>query len=141
MMHANKLFHRLALVCTLTLFTWLAPAAAQTDDAVFELRTYVSTPGKLDALLSRFRDHTMRIFEKHGMTNVGYWVPTDPERADNTLVYLLRHESREQADASWRAFVSDPEWQQVAEESNANGPILDNIERVFMQATDFSPME
>lgn len=140
MMHTIKLLQRLCLVCTLALFPFLAPASAQTGDAVFELRTYTSTPGNLDALLTRFRDHTMRIFEKHGMTNVGYWVPTDPERSDDTLIYLLRHESREQADASWQAFVSDPEWQEVAEESNANGPILDNIERVFMQATDFSPM-
>ncbi|MEX1197616.1 MAG: NIPSNAP family protein [Pseudohongiellaceae bacterium] len=140
MNHTTRLFHRLGLVCALTLLLLPGSTLAQTEDEVFELRTYTSTPGNLDALLSRFRDHTMRIFEKHGMTNVGYWVPTDPELADDTLIYVLRHESRARADAAWQAFVSDPEWQEVAEESNANGPILDNVERVFMQATDFSPM-
>lgn len=139
-MHTTSLFQRLILVLTLTLFPFL-PASAQTEEGpVFEFRIYTSTPGNLEALLTRFRDHTMRIFEKHGMTNVGYWIPTDPDRAENTLIYLLRHESRPKADASWEAFVNDPEWQQVAEESNANGQILDNIERMFMKPTDFSPM-
>jgi hypothetical protein len=142
MIPATALLHRLALVATLALFPFLAPASAQTDEStVFELRTYTATPGNLDALLARFRDHTMRIFAKHGMTNIGYWVPTEGERAGNTLIYLLQHDSREQANASWQAFVSDPEWREVAEESNVNGPILDNVERVFLQTTDFSPLQ
>lgn len=146
-MYSTRLFRCLFLVFTLAPLALLTPASAQTDEnvvtddgPVFEFRTYTATPDNLDALLTRFRDHTMRLFEKHGMTNVGYWIPTDSELAENTLVYLLRHESREQADASWEAFLTDPEWQEVAEESNADGPILENIERLFMKATDFSPM-
>jgi len=118
-----------------------ALAQAQMDDGpVYELRTYTATPGNLDNLLTRFRDHTMRIFEKHGMTNVAYWVPLDPELADDTLIYILRHDSMSAAQASWRAFGSDPEWQEVNEASNRNGPILDSVVRQYMTMTDFSPM-
>jgi len=114
---------------------------AQSSDKVFELRVYTATPGNLANLQARFRDHTLQIFEKHGMTNVGYWSPTEPDKAENTLIYLLAHASREAADASWRAFGQDPEWQAVAETSNANGPILAGVERTWMKATDFSPMQ
>lgn len=92
-------------------------------------------------LQARFRDHTLRIFENHGMTNVGYWSPTDPGKAENTLIYLLAHVSREAANASWRAFGQDPEWQAVADASNANGSILAGVERTWMKATDFSPIK
>ncbi len=114
---------------------------AQNSEKVFELRTYTATPGNLDKLLTRFRDHTMRIFEKHGMTNIAYWVPTDESESSNTLVYILSHESREQADKSWQAFSQDPEWQKVNEESNANGAILAGVVRKYMTTTDFSPMK
>ncbi|MBL4819736.1 MAG: NIPSNAP family protein [Gammaproteobacteria bacterium] len=114
---------------------------AQNSGKVFELRIYTATPGNLANLHARFRDHTLRIFEKHGMTNVGYWSPTDPDRAENTLIYLLAHDNREAADASWRAFSEDPEWQAVAEASNANGSILAGVERTWLTATDFSPMK
>ena len=114
---------------------------AQGSDKVFELRMYTATPGNLANLQARFRDHTLRIFEKHGMTNIGYWSPTDPELAENTLIYLLAHDRREAANASWRAFGQDSEWQSVAEASNANGPILAGVERTWMKATDFSPMK
>lgn len=114
---------------------------AQMDDGpVYELRTYTATPGNLDNLLSRFRDHTMRIFEKHGMTNVAYWVPLDPELADDTLIYILKHDSMAAAQASWQAFGADPEWHEVNEASNRNGPILDSVVRQYMTMTDFSPM-
>ena len=116
-------------------------ALAQNNEKVFELRTYTATAGNLDKLLTRFRDHTMRIFEKHGMTNIAYWVPTDESESGNTLVYILSHESREQADRSWQAFSQDPEWQKVNEESNANGAILESVVRKYMTTTDFSPMK
>lgn len=116
------------------------PVYAQ-EGPVFELRTYKATPGNIENLLARFRDHTMRIFEKHGMTNVGYWVPTDPEEAKDTLVYLLKHDSMAAATASWRAFATDPEWATVNEESNRNGAILDSVARKYMTATDFSQMK
>lgn len=116
-------------------------ASAQADDPVFELRVYTATQGNLGAVLTRFHDHTLRLFEKHGMTNVGYWVPTEGEQAEDTLIYVLRHASRAAAEQSWQAFLNDPEWQEVAVSSNANGAILANIERTFMKATPFSPMK
>jgi len=116
-------------------------SAAAQDQKVYELRTYTATPGNLGNLNARFRDHTIRIFRKHGMEIVGFWVPTDPELADDTLIYVLEHESRTAADASWRAFGQDPEWSEVAAASNANGQILANVERQYMQATDYSPLQ
>ncbi len=108
---------------------------------LYELRIYTSTPGNLDNLNARFRDHTLRIFEKHGMENIGYWTPISEEERDDTLVYIIAHDSQEAADASWDAFIQDPEWAEVAEASNANGQILAGIERKFMVATDYSPMQ
>ena len=107
---------------------------------VFEIRTYHTFPGRLDALHKRFREHTRRIFEKHGMTNIGYWVPQDSPAHENTLVYIVSHASREQAKANWAAFVADPEWKKVAEDSQKDGKIIDRIESVFMDATDYSPI-
>jgi hypothetical protein len=118
-----------------------APAQAQSDGVVFELRTYKATPGNFENLLNRFRNHTMALFEKHGMVNVGYWIPTDPAEAGDTLIYILRHESQEAATASWRAFATDPEWARVNEESNRDGSILQGVERKFMTAADFSQMK
>lgn len=114
---------------------------AQNSGKVFELRTYTATEGNLDKLHARFRNHTTRIFNKHGMEVVGYWSPTSEEERDDTLVYILEHESQEAANASWRAFGQDPEWARVAEESNADGQILGGIERKYMTATDYSPMQ
>jgi len=108
---------------------------------VFELRTYTSPEGRLDDLLARFRDDTMRIFEKHGMENVGYFVPTDAPASANTLVYILAHDSRDAATKSWEAFRADPEWKAVTERTQANGPIVSNVVSVFLEATDFSPMK
>jgi hypothetical protein len=108
---------------------------------VFELRTYTSPEGRLDDLLARFRDDTMRIFEKHGMENVGYFVPTDAPASANTLVYILAHDSRDAATKSWEAFRADPEWKAVTERTQANGTIVSNVVSVFLEATDFSPMK
>jgi len=108
---------------------------------VFEIRTYYTLPGRLEALQTRFRDHTRRIFEKHGMTNVGYWVPQDSPARENTLIYIISHASREQAKANWAAFIADPEWKKVAEESQKDGKIIEKIDSVFMDATDYSPIK
>ena len=116
-------------------------AEAQSSARVFELRTYTTNPGKLDALHSRFRHHTMRLFERHGMTNVGYFSPQDEPLNKNTLIYLLAHDSREAAAASWQAFVDDPEWQQAFEDSRRDGPLIESIDSVYMDATDYSQME
>ena len=111
------------------------------NQKVFELRTYQATPGNLGNLHARFRDHTIRIFRKHGMEIVGFWSPTSEEERDDILVYLLAHDSQDAADASWQAFGADPEWASVAEESNKNGQILAGVERKYMMATDYSPMK
>jgi hypothetical protein len=108
---------------------------------VFELRTYTAPEGKLPNLLARFRDHTLQILERHGMTNVGYWVPQDSPASQNTLVYIISHDSRDAAEKSWAAFRADPEWTRVAEESQVDGRIVASVESVFLQATGFSPMQ
>lgn len=113
-------------------------ARAESADRVFELRTYTTLPGRLDALHARFADHTIRLFEKHGMTNIGYFTPQDAPLADNTLIYLLAHDSREAADASWAEFLDDPEWKKAAEESQRDGKILEKVERLFLDPTDYS---
>ncbi len=107
---------------------------------VFELRTYTTNEGKLPALQARFRDHTMRLFEKHGMRNLGYWTPVDKP---NTLIYIIEHASREQAGKNWRAFGGDPEWREVAKNSQKDGPILvqGGIVSQFMLATEYSPIK
>jgi hypothetical protein len=116
----------------------MAPAA---DSPVYELRTYVTNEGKLPDLLTRFRDHTCKLFEKHGMKNIGYWVPVDKENgSENTLIYILEHKSREAAKESFGAFAKDPEWKAVREASEKNGKILAKPpESIFMTVTDFSP--
>ena len=116
-------------------------AEAQSAARVFELRTYTTHPGRLDALHARFANHTIRLFERHGMTNIGYFVPQDDPLAENTLVYVLAHESREVAKASWAAFIADPEWQEAYQASISDGPIVDELESVFMDATDYSMMK
>ena len=106
---------------------------------VYELRVYQTVPGKLPDLLARFREHTVKLFEKHGMKNVAYWVPVDEPKKSNTLIYILEHPSREAATANWKAFQEDPEWINVKEKSEANGKIVDKLESTFMALTDFSP--
>ncbi|MEZ5302375.1 MAG: NIPSNAP family protein [Verrucomicrobiales bacterium] len=113
---------------------------APSNAGVFELRTYTTNDGKLDALNARFRDHTVALFKKHGMESVGYWVPTDGDQSKNTLIYVLKHESREAAAKSWDAFRNDPAWKMAAAESEKDGKILaKRPESVFMEAADYSP--
>ena len=118
-----------------------ASAAAQSAGKVFEMRTYTAPDGKLPELQARFRDHTMRIFQKHGMTNVGYWVPQDAPAKDNTLIYIISHASRDAAKKSWADFAADPEWKKVSAESQVNGRIVAGVVSVYMDATDYSPIK
>src|SRR5579862_6852088 len=108
---------------------------------VFEIRTYTAEPGKLDAMHARFRDHVLRIFEKHGITNVGYFAPSDEPLSKNTLIYILSFPSREAAKKSWEDFRNDPEWQKVKKESEVNGKLAAKMESVFVEPTDYSPMK
>lgn len=118
------------------LFTMVA-FAKDPDTRYYEMRIYYCHPGKLPDLLNRFRNHTTKIFERHGMTNVGYWVPTS--NTDNALYYVLSYPSKEARDASWKAFGADPEWKTVSTESEKNGKIVAKVVSVFMNLTDFSP--
>jgi hypothetical protein len=113
-------------------------ARAAEAGPVYELRVYTVYPGKMPDLLARFRDHTRAIFERHGMTNVGYWLPVDPKEGDK-LYYVLKHASREAATASWKAFGDDPEWQTVSKASEANGKIVSHVDSKFLTLTDYSP--
>ncbi len=111
-------------------------AEAQAMNHVFELRTYTTSEGALPGLLERFRGGETDLFEKFGMRGVGYWVPADAPGSENTLVYILAHESRDAARASWQAFGSDPDWARMRE---ASGRLVTNVESVFLVPTDFSP--
>ena len=122
-----------------SLFSPVAVQAA--GNRVFEIRTYTTPPGKLDALNARFRDHTIARFNQHGMTSIGYWVPQDAPARDNTLIYILAHESREAAAKSWAAFRADPLWVKAKAESEKDGPLTTKVTSVFADSTDYSPMK
>ncbi len=113
--------------------------SAQTSTFVYDLRVYHAYEGKLDDLLTRFREHTTRLFEKHGMKNIVYWTPTDDPLKGKTLFYVIAHPSRDAAAANWKAFGEDPEWQSVRDKSEANGKLVEKIESTFLVLTDFSP--
>jgi len=115
------------------------PGPEPPSTAVYELRVYHTYDGKLDDLLRRFREHTMQLFEKHGIKNIAYWTPTDEPLKGKTLVYIIAHPSREAAAANWKAFGADPEWQSVRDKSEANGKLVEKIDSTYLALTDFSP--
>jgi hypothetical protein len=117
----------------------LRSLAQPIGDAVYELRMYTVPPGKLNDLLARFRFHAVTLLERHGMKSVAYWTVIDPIGNQPSLVYILAHASRAAADVSWKAFQADPEWQKVKADSEANGPLVSNVQSFFMKPTDFSP--
>jgi len=109
---------------------------------LYELRTYFAMPGKLEDVHKRFRDHTLKLFAKHGMTVVGFWGPVYKDGgSENKLVYLMAFKDRAERDAKWRAFATDPEWQKVSKESDANGRILEKVESLFLYDTDYTPVK
>jgi hypothetical protein len=111
----------------------------QTSTTVYELRIYHAAEGKLDDLLRRFREHTTKLFERHGIKNVAYWTPLDEPLKGRTLVYLLAHPSRDAATANWKAFHEDPEWVSVKDKSEVNGKLVEKVDSTFLAMTDFSP--
>ena len=136
---------RFALAATLALPLLVAafafaPNAAADHGRAFELRTYTTADGRLDALNTRFREHTVALFEKHGMQVIGFWTPT-AEDGKNTLVYLLAYPSAEAREKSWKAFMDDPEWKKVYAESQKDGPLVTKVESKMMGPTDYSPMK
>src|SRR4051812_35311892 len=119
-----------------------ASAADTKPQRVFEMRTYFTNEGKLEALHKRFREHTNRLFQKHGIELVGYWTPRDEKDGKaNTLVYILAYPSREAAAESWKAFQADPEWQKARDESHKDGVIVKEVKSVFLDPTDYSPIK
>jgi hypothetical protein len=129
-----------ALLCLVSVV--MAQPAAAAEGRVFEMRTYTTAPGKLDALNARFRNHTLALFKKHGMEVVGFWEPTDRDAcAGEKLVYILAHQSRASAAASWKAFVADPDWVKAKADSEKDGPVLAKIESVFLAPSDYSPIK
>jgi hypothetical protein len=129
-----------ALLCLVSVL--MAQPAAAAEGRVFEMRTYTTAPGKLDALNARFRNHTLALFKKHGMEVVGFWEPTDRDAgAGEKLVYILAHQSRASAAASWKAFVADPDWVKAKADSEKDGPVLAKIESVFLAPSDYSPIK
>lgn len=119
----------------------VSPSVAK-DSRCFEMRTYYAAPGKLEALNARFRDHTCALFRKHGIEIVGFWIPADKDKgAENTLVYILAHKSREARDKSFADFGKDPAWKKAQSESEANGRLVEKVESVLLLATDYSPIK
>jgi hypothetical protein len=138
----------LSLPCLASAQTASAPSGPVTspsiakDSRTFELRTYYANPGKLEELHARFRNHTIALFKKHGMTIVGFWAPTAPaDAAANTLVYVLAYPSDEAKAAAWKAFESDPEWVAARDASERNGKLVAKVESVTMKATDYSDLK
>jgi hypothetical protein len=136
---------RSALFACVALAMTATPALAQRaaldpQAAVYELRIYYPAPGKLAALNARFRDHTLRLFEKHGMLNVAYWnEPPTKEAPEGRVIYVLAYPSREARDEDWKAFGEDPEWRAVVAMSEAGGKLVTKVDSVFMTMTDYSP--
>jgi hypothetical protein len=142
---------RLSAILAVTGFALFMTAAASPARAadkptdgkqrVFEMRIYTAADGKLDALHARFRDHTNKLFVKHGMELIGYWVPLDEPRSKNTLVYILAYPSRDAAKKAWADFQADPDWQKAKADSEKDGKLVTKVESTFMSPTDYSPMK
>jgi hypothetical protein len=151
----NKLFKLISLVSILSFVSIVASAqnapapptiapspSLAKNSRCFEIRTYTAAPGKLEELHARFRNHTLKIFKKHGMEVVGFWGPTDKEKgSENTLVYVLAFPSRAALDKAWKEFRADPEWLKARDESEKNGKLTEKVESVILMATDYSPIK
>ncbi|MBG89972.1 MAG: NIPSNAP family protein [Verrucomicrobiales bacterium] len=122
------------IITLLALLSVVASHAA--DTRLFEMRTYYANPGKLDELNTRFKDHTVDLFKRHGMVNIGYWVPAD--NPDNKLIYVLAYKDMEARDKAWKAFFADPDWKAAYTASIDGGKLVKKVDKVFMQATDYS---
>jgi len=110
-------------------------------ERLFEMRTYTTHPGKLEALHARFREHTNKLFEKHGMTLVGYWTPTEGESAKDTLIYILAYKDNVARDQAWAAFNADPEWVKTRTEMQVSVQVDEKVEQLFLNPTDYSPIK
>lgn len=118
-----------------------AEGGKNVNTRVFEMRTYYAHPGKMAALHARFRDHTVKLFEKHGMTNIGYWSPIDATQSEEKMVYILAYPSKAAADKAWNDFRNDPAWKKAREASEVNGPLVAKVESVYLNPTDYSKIQ
>jgi hypothetical protein len=118
-----------------------AQGGKKVETRVFEMRTYYAHPGRMKALHARFRDHTCKLFEKHGMTLIGFWSPIDEKQAEQKMVYILAYPSKAAADKSWAAFRKDPDWIKARDASEKDGPIVAKVESVYLNPTDYSAIK
>jgi hypothetical protein len=134
------MYRLLPLLALAPLMASTADSSAEDKDSrVYEMRVYYAAPGKLEALNARFKNHTVKLFEKHGLTNIGYFVPTGDNK-DNKLVYFISAPSKEARDKSFKEFGADPEWQKAAKESEKDGKLVSKVESTFLTLTDYSPL-
>jgi NIPSNAP protein len=136
----------LLLAAGLLMAGWTAYAGREQGDKkvetrVFEMRTYYANPGKMAALHERFRKHTNKLFEKHGMTLIGFWSPIDAKEAEKKMVYILAYPSKKAAEKSWKAFQNDPAWKAAKEASEKDGKLVAKVESVYLNPTDYSPIK
>jgi NIPSNAP len=138
----HLLFALAAACCAAAVTTAAQSKPIAQGSRLFEMRTYVAAPGKFEELNARFRQHTNKLFVKHGMTIVGYWVPTEKgQGAENTLVYILAYPDGEAREKAWKAFAADPAWVEAKRASEVNGKLTEKVESVFLKATDYSPLK
>jgi hypothetical protein len=137
---------KLALIgATLLTATLIGPDAnggdKKVDNRVFEMRIYYANPGKMEALHARFRNHTNKLFVKHGMTLIGYWSPIDKKDADERMIYILAYPNKEAAEQSWKAFRNDPDWKKARADSEKDGVLVKKVDSIFLNPTDYSPIK
>ncbi|MBN4046858.1 NIPSNAP family protein [bacterium AH-315-P07] len=118
----------------------VAQAAQANGARIYELRTYTTNDGKLDDLHARFANHTNQLFVRHNMTLIGYWTPSEGDTKGNTLTYLIGHESRDAAKKNWQGFINDANWKKAYADSRKDGALVKNIDNVFLDPTDYSPL-
>lgn len=144
LMKSRSLIFAVLVASALGVVTMKIHAAEEKPGATnrfFELRTYTAAEGKLEALHARFRDHTNALFVKHGITLIGFWTPADEPRSKNTLIYILAYPDRDSREKSWKDFQEDPDWKSAKAESEKNGKLVDKVDSVFMNSTDYSPIK
>ena len=137
----GKLVLMLTLVATAYITSGTAASAADAPSSkVFEARIYKCNPGKLDALHARFRDHTCKLFAKHGMEVIAFWTPAEGDAASDTLIYVLAFPSVEAQKKAWDAFRADPDWIKAKADSEKDGVLVKDVQSTNMKATDYSPI-
>ena len=141
-------YAKIAIIAiSLIVAAWAGSAAQEVqggkkvDTRVFEMRTYYAHPGRMNALHARFRNHTCKLFEKHGMTLIGFWSPMDKKQAEEKMVYIVAYPSKEAADKSWKAFRSDPDWIAARDASEKDGPIVAKVDSIYLNPTDYSAIK